>query len=82
LLRGAPLLRGARGGSPVDLAAVAALASRIGELLVDEGLELIESNPMLAGPDGAVAVDASVRRGAAARVVQPVSVDTGASCVT
>jgi acetate---CoA ligase (ADP-forming) len=61
-LRGAPLLLGARGAEPVDLDAVAALAARVGELVADGELSLVECNPVLAGPSGAVAVDAAVRR--------------------
>jgi acetate---CoA ligase (ADP-forming) len=61
-LRGAPLLMGGRGTAPVDVAAVARLAERVGEVLVEESLELIELNPVVVRPDGAVAVDAVVRR--------------------
>jgi acetate---CoA ligase (ADP-forming) len=63
-LRGAPLLLGARGGTRADLGAAARLAQRIGELLVTLGLETVECNPVLVGPagEGAVAVDAAVRR--------------------
>jgi acetate---CoA ligase (ADP-forming) len=61
-LRGAPLLTGARGTPPVDLAAVARLAERVGEVLIEESLDLIELNPVFAGPGGAVAVDAIARR--------------------
>jgi hypothetical protein len=63
-LRGAPLLLGARGGTRADVGAAARLAQRIGELLVTLGLETVECNPVLVGPagEGAVAVDAAVRR--------------------
>ena len=61
-LRGAGLLDGARGASPVDLAAIAAVAARCGELLLGDGLTLLELNPVIAGPRGAVVVDAVVRR--------------------
>jgi succinyl-CoA synthetase beta subunit len=61
-LRGAPLLLGARGGSAVDLDAVASLAVRVGELVAADQASVVECNPVLAGPDGAVAVDAAVRR--------------------
>jgi hypothetical protein len=61
-LRGAPLLTGGRGSVPVDVAAVARMAQRVGELLREESLELLELNPVLAGPAGAVAVDATARR--------------------
>ncbi len=61
-LRGAPLLTGGRGTPPIDLAAVARMAQRVGELLLEESLELVELNPVLAGPGGAVAVDATACR--------------------
>ena len=62
-LRGAPLLTGARGADPVDLAALARVGAACGDLLLDRGLGLLELNPVVAGPDGAVALDAVVRRG-------------------
>jgi acyl-CoA synthetase (NDP forming) len=61
-LRGAVMLRGGRGTQPVDVAAAARLAERIGELLIEASLELIELNPVLVSQSGAVAVDASIRR--------------------
>jgi succinyl-CoA synthetase beta subunit len=61
-LRGGPLLTGGRGSAPVDLAAVARMAQRVGELLLEESLELLELNPVLAGPAGVIAVDATARR--------------------
>jgi hypothetical protein len=60
-LRGAPLLLGGRGRTAVDVAAVARLAQRLGEILLEGGFSLIECNPVLAGPGGAVAVDAVIR---------------------
>jgi acyl-CoA synthetase (NDP forming) len=63
-LRAAPLLTGARNTAPLDIAAAAALASRAGSLLLDEGLELIELNPVLVNTRGAIAVDALIRTGA------------------
>jgi succinyl-CoA synthetase beta subunit len=57
----APLLTGLRGGPAVDLGAVARLAARTGELLLESGLVEIELNPVLVYDDGAVAVDALVR---------------------
>jgi acetyl-CoA synthetase len=64
-LRGAPLLHGARGRPGADVPAAARLARRVGELLLERGLQTVECNPVLvAAPGGgAVAVDASVRRG-------------------
>jgi len=64
-LRSAPLLTGGRGAQPLDLAAVARLAERTGEILLEEALDLIELNPVVVGPGGAVAVDALVRRSVA-----------------
>jgi acetate---CoA ligase (ADP-forming) len=61
-LRGAPLLTGGRGTAPLDLGAAARLAQRVGELLIEDSLELIELNPVFVGPRGAVAVDAAARR--------------------
>ena len=57
-LRGAPLLTGARGGPPLDVAAAARLAAGVGDLLLAEDLALIELNPVLVHERGAVAVDA------------------------
>jgi succinyl-CoA synthetase beta subunit len=71
-LRGAPLLTGGRGSVPVDLAAVARMAQRVGELLREQSLELLELNPVLAGPAGAVAVDAAARRRVAVADEAPV----------
>ncbi len=61
-LRGAALLTGGRGREPVDHAAVARAASAAGDLLLAENLELLELNPLIAGPDGCIAVDALARR--------------------
>ena len=67
-LRGASLLTGGRGRPPVDLEAVADVAVRVGQLLIDEDLMLVELNPVFARPagadSGAVAVDAVIRRAA------------------
>jgi acetyl-CoA synthetase len=57
-LRGAGLLTGARGGAPLDLAAAARLGAQVGDLLLSEGLALIELNPVLVHEQGALAVDA------------------------
>jgi acetate---CoA ligase (ADP-forming) len=61
-LRGAPLLLGGRGRPAVDIAAAARLAAQVGELLLTEGLTMVECNPVLVGApgEGAVAVDAAV----------------------
>jgi hypothetical protein len=57
-LRAAPLLTGARGGPAVDLAAAARFGARLGELALEQGLDLLEVNPALASPEGCVALDA------------------------
>ncbi|MCW2979126.1 MAG: hypothetical protein JWO14_853 [Solirubrobacterales bacterium] len=57
-LRAASLLTRARGGPAVDLAAAAQFGSRLGELALDHGLDLLEVNPALASPSGCVALDA------------------------
>ena len=57
-LRGAPLLTGGRGRTPLDTAAAARLAAGVGALLLEAGLSLIELNPVFVHEQGAVAVDA------------------------
>jgi hypothetical protein len=58
-----PLLDGYRGRPRADMAAVAAMAVRLGALIAgDDGLEEIEINPVMVREQGAVAVDALVRR--------------------
>jgi acetate---CoA ligase (ADP-forming) len=61
-LRGAGQLTGARGGQAVDLGSLAELAAAAGDVLLAERLTLLELNPVIAGPAGAVAVDAVARR--------------------
>ena len=57
-LRGAPILTGGRGGERLDIAAAAAAAARVGELLLEHGLGLLELNPVVVHPRGCVALDA------------------------
>jgi len=57
-LRGAPLLTGGRGRTPLDVAAAARLAAGVGDLLLEADLSLIELNPVFVHEHGAVAVDA------------------------
>ncbi|GAB3146604.1 bifunctional GNAT family N-acetyltransferase/acetate--CoA ligase family protein [Micromonospora sonneratiae] len=61
-LRAAPLLTGFRGAPAVDTTAVEDLLLRLGRLAeeVPEVAEL-DLNPVLVGPDGALAVDAKLR---------------------
>ncbi len=57
-----PLLDGVRGGPPADLGAVAAALVRLSVLAAElgEDLEALDVNPLIARPDGCVAVDALV----------------------
>lgn len=57
-LRGYALLAGARGRASHDVEALCVAASRIGDLLVQQGMSLIEVNPLIVGHSGCVAVDA------------------------
>jgi acetate---CoA ligase (ADP-forming) len=58
-----PLLDGYRGRPKADMAAIAAMAVRLGALMLgDDSLEEIEINPVMVRETGAVAVDALVRR--------------------
>ena len=58
-----PLLDGYRGRAKADVSAVAAIAGTLGALmLASPDLEEIEINPILVRTDGAVAVDALVRK--------------------
>ena len=70
-LRGAAVLTAARGGEPVDVAAVAELGMQVGEVLLERGLGLIELNPVIARPNGAVAVDAVARRSDGREIPHP-----------
>ncbi len=61
-LKVAPLLRGTRGEPAVDRHALAGIIGRFSQLLMDlPELAEIEINPLMVGPDGAVAVDARAR---------------------
>ena len=58
-----PLLDGYRGRPKADMAALADLAVQLGALMAsDNSLEEIEINPVLVRQNGAVAVDALIRR--------------------
>jgi len=61
-LRGAPLLRGARGRPPVDRGAVVRAAQGLAALAQDLGdrIAAIDVNPLVALPDRAVVVDALI----------------------
>ena len=66
-LRMYPLLEGFRGAPPVDVGALESLLLRL-SAMVEAHAEVVEMdcNPVIAGPDGAVIVDARVRVEAAA----------------
>jgi len=57
-----PLLAGVRGAPPADIAALAAALSRFSLLAHDLGdlIGALDVNPLIAGPDGCVAVDALI----------------------
>ncbi|MBV9524006.1 MAG: acetate--CoA ligase family protein, partial [Alphaproteobacteria bacterium] len=61
-LKGFPLLEGARGRPSVDLAALSAAVARFSVLATALAPDLAEMdiNPIIAGPEGAWAVDALV----------------------
>jgi acyl-CoA synthetase (NDP forming) len=61
LLKSSPLLRGFRGSPPLDVAAVAHMIARIGQLLLAEpSIRELDLNPVIVYPvgHGAVALDA------------------------
>jgi acyl-CoA synthetase (NDP forming) len=61
-VRSAPLLLGHRGRPPVDIAALQDALLRLSRLAEDHpDLAELDLNPIIARPDGAVAVDARVR---------------------
>ena len=61
-LKGYRLLSGFRGSEPVDLDALAEAIARISELAADQAgrVSEIDVNPILARPDGVLAVDALI----------------------
>ena len=60
-LHGAPLLMGTRGSKPVDLVAIAQVAASLADFLLHSPeVSEIEVNPLLAYPDGALALDALI----------------------
>lgn len=62
-LRLAPRVFGYRGLAPLDLKALATVAASLVEVLEhDDGIVEVEVNPLLVGPEGAVALDARLVR--------------------
>jgi acyl-CoA synthetase (NDP forming) len=63
-LRSAPLLRGYRGAPAADLAALRDLLMRVSRLADDlPEIAELDLNPVIARPDGVVAVDARIKVG-------------------
>jgi acyl-CoA synthetase (NDP forming) len=61
-LRSAPVLTGYRGSTPVDIDALVDLVMRCGRLAEDlTALSEADLNPVIAGPDGVIVVDARFR---------------------
>jgi acetate---CoA ligase (ADP-forming) len=81
-LRGAPLLAGGRGQPVCDLGAAASLAQRVGELLLERSLELIELNPVVVSRDGAVVADAAIRSRTPMAAVRATIRDRARACTT
>ncbi len=61
-LRGRPLLDGGRGRRPVDQDALVRVLVAVGEIALRPDVAEFELNPVIATPDGAVAVDARLLR--------------------
>jgi acyl-CoA synthetase (NDP forming) len=62
-LRAAPLLSGARGRAPLDVAEAARVAMVLSQLAAERpDIAEVEINPLLAGQDGVVALDARLAR--------------------
>jgi acyl-CoA synthetase (NDP forming) len=61
-LKIAPLLAGARGATPANVAAIASAITCLAELASELGqdIDALDINPLICGPDGAIAVDALV----------------------
>jgi acetyl-CoA synthetase len=62
-LKAAPLLVGGRGRPAGDIRALAEVAAAVGAMALEEGLDLVELNPVFVRPDGVTVVDAVIRRG-------------------
>ncbi|CAG9180420.1 acetate--CoA ligase family protein [Cupriavidus pampae] len=61
-LRIAPLLGGVRGDQPIDLDALCTLAASVGRMVHEArgAIASVDLNPVMAGPEGAVVVDALI----------------------
>jgi acetyl-CoA synthetase len=63
-LRGAEAIAGGRGTEPADLRDAATVAAAVGSLLLEQGLDLLELNPVVVHRRGCMALDALGRRAA------------------
>ena len=60
-LKGAHVLHGLRGTAPVDIEAIADVAERVGALMrARPEIAAIDLNPLVAYPDGVLALDALI----------------------
>ncbi|MFA1610975.1 acetate--CoA ligase family protein [Halobellus rubicundus] len=59
-LRAVELLRGYRGSEPADVDALAEAVAAVGDLVTDHPIAELDVNPVLAGTDGVMALDALV----------------------
>ncbi|MFB6090558.1 MAG: acetate--CoA ligase family protein [Halobellus sp.] len=59
-LRAAELLRGYRGREPADVDALAEAVAAVGDLVTEHPIAELDVNPLLAGTDGVMALDALV----------------------
>lgn len=60
-IRAAPILNGVRGSKPVDKVALAKLITSVGALMVEnKEISSLDLNPVMAMPEGAVAVDSRI----------------------
>lgn len=60
--KGARLLHGYRGKQPVDMGALCSVVATVSELIGSGLLEEIDLNPLVLYPEGAMAVDAKMKR--------------------
>ncbi|HEV50960.1 MAG TPA: acetyl-CoA synthetase, partial [Thermoprotei archaeon] len=60
-IKAAPILNGVRGSKPVDKIALAKLITSVGALMVEnKEISSLDLNPVMATPEGAVAVDSRI----------------------
>ena len=69
--RAFPLLRGFRGGSPADLAALTAAIAAISRVVAEPDVLALDVNPLIALPEGVAMVDAKLVLAAGARDPEP-----------